>query len=80
MLWGKQYFFLDTNRWLEEHDAMATTAPGSAPAIQTGWTGMVGGLIEYFGQLDQQAILEGRQRTGFDIAKAQGTSAKAIGQ
>jgi hypothetical protein len=21
MLWGKQYFFLDTNNWLEEHDA-----------------------------------------------------------
>jgi hypothetical protein len=21
MLWGKQYFFLDANRWLEEHDA-----------------------------------------------------------
>jgi hypothetical protein len=53
---------------------------GIGASHQTGWTGMVGGLIEYFGQLDQQAILEGRQRTGFDIAKAQGTSAKAIGQ
>jgi hypothetical protein len=40
---------------------------GIGASHQTGWTGMVGGLIEYFGHLDQQAILEGRQRTGFDI-------------
>jgi hypothetical protein len=40
---------------------------GIGASHQTGWTGMVGGLIEYFGHLDQQAILEGRQRTGFGV-------------
>jgi hypothetical protein len=42
---------------------------GIGASHQTGWTGMVGGLIEYFGQLDPRAIIEGSQRTGFDRKK-----------
>ncbi len=42
---------------------------GIGASHQTGWTGMVGGLIEYFGQLDPRAIMEGSQRTGFDRRK-----------
>ncbi len=41
---------------------MATTAPESAPAIQTGWTGVIAGLIDIFGKLDAETFLqEGRQ-------------------
>jgi hypothetical protein len=42
---------------------------GIGASHQTGWTGMVGGLIEYFGQVDPRAIMEGSQRTGFDRKK-----------
>ena len=33
MLWGKQYFFLDTNKWLEEHGADPLPASQPQPRL-----------------------------------------------
>jgi Glycosyl hydrolase family 63 C-terminal domain len=38
---------------------------GIGASHQTGWTGIVGGLIEYFGRLDPEAILRGAHTTAF---------------
>jgi hypothetical protein len=38
---------------------------GIGASHQTGWTGLVAGLIEIFGQLDAKTFLEGRRRTSF---------------
>jgi len=43
---------------------------GIGASHQTGWTGLVGGLIEYFGRLDSQAIMRGGgYSTAFPSAK-----------
>jgi hypothetical protein len=38
---------------------------GIGASHQTGWTGVVGGLIEYFGRLDAQAIIRGGASMAF---------------
>jgi hypothetical protein len=38
---------------------------GIGASHQTGWTGVVGGLIEYFGRLDAQAIIQGGASMAF---------------
>jgi hypothetical protein len=43
---------------------------GIGASHQTGWTGIVGGLIEYFGRLDPKAILRGAHTTAFPGEKA----------
>ena len=42
---------------------------GIGASHQTGWTGIVGGLIEYFGKLDVQTFLQGGRGLGFDRGK-----------
>jgi hypothetical protein len=38
---------------------------GIGASHQTGWTGIVGALIEYFGHLDPQTMLQGGHSTAF---------------
>jgi hypothetical protein len=45
---------------------------GIGASHQTGWTGIVGGLIEYFGRLDPEAILRGAHTTAFPGNKEAG--------
>ena len=41
---------------------------GIGASHQTGWTGMVGGLLWFFGSLDANRVLEGGKRVAFKTA------------
>ena len=42
---------------------------GIAASQQTGWTGVVAGLIEYFGRIDGQTVLQGGWATALEKQK-----------
>jgi len=42
---------------------------GIAASQQTGWTGVVAGLIEYFGRIDGQTVLQGGLATALEKQK-----------
>ena len=42
---------------------------GIGASHQTGWTGVVAGLVEYFGRIDAETVLQGGLATTFERAK-----------
>ncbi len=50
------------------------TGAGIGASHQTGWTGLVGGLIRMFGFLDAKTVLEGGKRAALKATKARGKS------
>ena len=42
---------------------------GIGASHQTGWTGVVAGLVEYFGRIDAKTVLQGAVATALEEAK-----------